>query len=312
MFIILWILLGIFLLLLFAGFYLSGIIINKKPSKDLNMQNHMRENLSEGEWDTIMERYKHSNKVLLELASPHGYAIKGYAVYPHPQSKKWVILSHGVTASKTRSLMYAKIFDDLGYNYCIYDHRRHGESSGKYISYGFYEKDDLKIVVDEIKERFSPEILGIHGESMGSGITLMYAGSIEDGADFYITDCPYDNFYEEVRYQLNHMATLPSGVQNFLMEFTDLFVRIRAKFSLKDVVPADYVSNIKNPVFFITGKEDTYIPPDMTQNLYKLKTQGIKKLYIAEKGGHAQSYIQNPKVYKKEVADFLDEIYPSS
>jgi fermentation-respiration switch protein FrsA (DUF1100 family) len=63
---------------------------------------------------------------------------------------------------------------------------------------------------------------------------------------------------------------------------------------------------------FITSKEDTYIPPSMTQNLYDLKKEGIKKLYIAEKGGHAQAYIENPEEYKKEVTDFLKEIFPSS
>ncbi len=310
--IILWCLFGILVLLILAGIYLSNIIIKKKPSKDQNIQEHIRESLLEGEWDTIIDRYNHSDKTLLELTSPHGYVLKGYAVRPHPQSKKWMILCHGVTASKTRSLMYAAIFDALGYNYCIYDHRYHGESKGKTISYGFYERDDLKLVADEIKKQFTPDVLGIHGESMGSGITLMYAGSIEDGADFYITDCPYDNFYEEVRYQINTMITLPLSLQNFLLELADIFVRIRGKFSMKQVAPAEVVDNIKNPVLFITSKEDMYIPPAMTQNLFNLKTHGYKKLYIAPKGGHAQSYIQNPEQYKKEVADFLQEIFPSS
>lgn len=311
MYFILWILFSILLLLFFIGIYLSSMIIDKKSSDDQKLQSIMKDNLPEGEWDKILNRYNQLEKVLLELNSPHGYRLIGYAVFPHPQSKKWMILSHGVTDSKTRSIMYASVFDDLGYNYFIYDHRHHGESGGKNISYGYYERDDLKLVVDEIKKRYSPEVLGIHGESMGSGITLMYAGSVEDGANFYVIDCPYDDFYEEVRYQLSTMVTLPAFLQNLLLEFANLFVRLRGKFSLKDVIPAKYVNNIKNPVFFITSSDDKYIPPAMTKNLYELKTQGFKKLYIAEKGDHAQSYSQNSEQYKREVADFLKEIFPS-
>jgi fermentation-respiration switch protein FrsA (DUF1100 family) len=306
------ILCGTLAFLVILGFALSGFIIKKRPSRKHDIHEYMRSNLPEGEWDALLKRYNNSDKQVLELKSPFGYIVKGYAVFVHPESKKWIVLSHGVTASKTRSLMYASIFDGLGFNYCIYDHRYHGDTQGKNISYGYYERHDLKLIADEIKKRYSPEILGIHGESMGSGIALLYAGSIEDGADFYIIDCPYDNFYEEVRYRFACALPLPLFMQNLILSFTDLFIRLRAGFSLKEVNPSLYTKNIKNPVLFITSKEDTYIPPSMTQNLYDLKKEGIKKLYIAEKGGHAQAYIENPEEYKKEVTDFLKEIFPSS
>ena len=63
---------------------------------------------------------------------------------------------------------------------------------GKTTSYGYYEKHDLKSVVDWLKSRFGTNItLGIHGESMGAATLLQYAGLVEDGADFYIADCPF-------------------------------------------------------------------------------------------------------------------------
>ena len=37
-------------------------------------------------------------------------------------------------------------------------------------------------------------ILGIHGESMGAATMLLYAGTVEDGADFYISDCAFSDF----------------------------------------------------------------------------------------------------------------------
>ncbi|MGQ0453143.1 alpha/beta hydrolase, partial [Bacillus sp. SS-TM] len=101
------------------------------------------------------------------------------------------IQSIGETVNKINSVKYANLFLKRGYNVLIYDHRRHGKTGGKTTSYGYYEKHDLKSVVDWLKNRFGTNItLGIHGESMGAATLLQYAGLVEDGADFYIADCP--------------------------------------------------------------------------------------------------------------------------
>ena len=49
-------------------------------------------------------------------------------------------------------MKYARMFEHLGFNAVVYDHRRHGESEGKTTSYGHYEKLDLQKVVQAIRE----------------------------------------------------------------------------------------------------------------------------------------------------------------
>ena len=44
------------------------------------------------------------------------------------------------------------MFERLGFNSVVYDHRRHGDSGGKTTSFGFYEKIDLQAVVEGCKK----------------------------------------------------------------------------------------------------------------------------------------------------------------
>jgi alpha-beta hydrolase superfamily lysophospholipase len=238
------------------------------------------------------------------IASPHGgYTIKAVLVEPH-QTKRYMIICHGVTENKLNSVKYMNLFLERGFNAVIYDHRRHGESGGKTTSYGHYEKYDLKAVVDLLKKEKGPDlVLGIHGESMGAATMLLYAGMLEDGADFYIADCPFSDFKELVEYQIKKDLKLPPRL---ILPIGDLFLRLRDKYSVKDVSPISVIENIEKPILFIHSRDDKYILPAMTVALYERK-KGPKKLFLAAKGAHAQSFNENRKEYERVVDEFLEE-----
>jgi uncharacterized protein len=237
------------------------------------------------------------------IQSPFGYLLKAVLAEPH-RTNRYVIISHGVTENKTNSIKYMNLFLNRGFNVLIYDHRRHGESGGKTTSYGHYEKFDLKAVVDWLRSEIGPLLqLGIHGESMGAATMLLYAGMLEDGADFYIADCPFSNFKEQLAYRLKAEMKLPPKV---FLPLGDLFIRVRDRYSIKDVSPISVVQNIQKPVLFIHSKKDDFILPSMTIDLYA-KKQGPKKLYLAEYGLHAQSLNENKENYEKAIDEFLNE-----
>ena len=214
----------------------------------------------------------------IEIASPFGYRLKAVLAEPH-RTNRYIIICHGVTENKTNSIKYMNLFLNRGFNVLIYDHRRHGESGGKTTSYGHYEKFDLKAIVDWLRNEIGPLLqLGIHGESMGAATMLLYAGMIEDGADFYIADCPYSNFKEQLAYRLKTEMKLPPKI---FLPLGDLFIRIRDRYSIKEVSPLSVIQNIKKPVLFIHSKKDDYILPSMTIDLFEKKS-GPKKLYLAD------------------------------
>jgi uncharacterized protein len=237
------------------------------------------------------------------ITSPFGYLLKAILAEPH-RTNRYVIICHGVTENKTNSIKYMNLFLKRGFNVLIYDHRRHGESGGATTSYGHYEKYDLKAIVDWLRAEIGPTLeLGIHGESMGAATMLLYAGMVEDGAHFYIADCPYSNFKEQLAYRLKVEMKLPPKI---FLPLGDLFLKIRDKYSIEDISPIAVINNIKKPVLFIHSKKDDYILPSMTIDLFE-KKKGPKKLYLAENGVHAQSLNENKESYEQVIDEFLKE-----
>ncbi|RLQ90650.1 alpha/beta hydrolase [Falsibacillus albus] len=252
----------------------------------------------------IPEEYESLPKEEVWIPSSFGYMLKAVFIKPHSDSRRFMIFSHGVSESKTNSIKYMNLFIKKGFNAVLYDHRRHGESGGKTSSYGHYEKNDLKAVVDELLKREGEGIIfGIHGESMGAVTALMYAGTMEDRADFYIADCPFSDFRLQISHQLQQILKIPA---NWLLPLADFSLRLRDGYSFKDVAPIQAVEHISKPVLFIHSQLDTFILPAMTEELYRHK-KGPKKLFLAEYGGHAQSLNENPAEYEQAVDDFLDE-----
>ncbi|MCA0147725.1 alpha/beta hydrolase [Rossellomorea vietnamensis] len=251
----------------------------------------------------IEEEYDSLPKEEVLISSQYGYDIKAVFVKPHSHNK-FMIFSHGVTENKWNSIKYMNLFIKQGFNAVIYDHRRHGESGGKTTSYGYFEKYDLKAVVDELIRREGDDVFfGIHGESMGAATLLLYAGSVEDRADFYIADCPFSDFGEQLAYRMSAEVKMPA---KFLLPLVDGTLKLRQGYTLKDLSPISVVQNIQKPVLFIHSKNDDFILPQMTKDLFE-KKQGPKELFLDFSGTHAQSYNDNPEEYEELIQRFLEQ-----
>ena len=247
--------------------------------------------------------YKEVNKTEKWIESKNGYSLKAVFVEPL-KTKNYVIICHGVTENKINSLRFVRMFEKLGFNSVVYDHRRHGDSGGKTTSFGFYEKIDLQAIVEAVRKRAGENaIIGIHGESMGAATTILYAGSIQDDADFYISDCSFSNFEEQVYNIMRQTTPLRSSLA---IRFANLFLKMRDGYTFNLVSPIDVVDHIEKPVLFIHSLQDDFILPKMTEELYEKKKEP-KTLKLFEIGAHAKSFNENSEEYEQVVADFLQQ-----
>ena len=249
------------------------------------------------------EWYNNCRKEEMLIDSPNGYQVKG--VYLQPlNTKNTVIICHGVTENKMNSMKYVRMYERLGFNTFVFDHRRHGESGGKTTSYGHYEKFDLEAVVKTVRSIIGENaLLGIHGESMGAATTLLYGGSIEDNADFYIADCAFSDFSKQVTHVIKKQTSLSMKLP---VHLANIFLKLRDGYSIWTVSPKEAVANIQSPVLFVHSLQDDFILPEMSVEMYEVK-QGPKMLKLFENGAHAQSYNVNPVEYEQTVKEFLQK-----
>lgn len=245
--------------------------------------------------------YETVRKDEMWINSPNGYRLK--AVYLQPlETTRTVIICHGVTENKINSMKYARLFERLGFNSVVYDHRRHGDSGGKTTSFGYYEKIDLQAIVQAVRGRIGNRaLLGIHGESMGAATTILYAGTYEDKIDFLVVDCPFSDFTEQILHMLRTETPLRTSM---MLRIGNLFLKMRDGYSTNLVSPREVMKNISIPMLFVHSMEDDFILPYMTEELYEAKI-GDKMLKLFPKGAHAKSYNDNPVQYEKTVQEFL-------
>ena len=92
------------------------------------------------------------------------------------------------------------------------------------------------------------------------------------------------------------------------MFFAQIFVRMFFKFDLGKINIADKMHRVENPVLFITCRDDDYINPEMTQELYNKCISEKKRITWFEQGKHGGAFGKNRELYIKAVNEFLKDI----
>jgi fermentation-respiration switch protein FrsA (DUF1100 family) len=214
--------------------------------------------------------------------------------------RKIVVLCHGFNSSKYASLIYAEMYFQMGFTVIMYDHRNHGLSGKSFTSMGYYERYDLKKVIDWCYNKFGDNIeIATHGESMGGATVLLHL-EIDDRVKCVTADCAYSDLTLLLKHQLKTFYHFPL----FLVPVESMITYLRTGFKYKQVSPIRVVGRTDTPILFIHGKRDNYVPTWMSRQMYDVK-KDRKAIYLVAGARHAQSILVNRTGYRKVVEDFL-------
>jgi len=285
-----------------ALWFLSSLII--KP-RMLSYEKGFQREVSCNKFD--VKSYQARRKKEFTIKSEFGYLLscelyEAELTMNDSEGKKIAILCHGLGYAKYGSLKYAEMFLRLGFSVLVYDHRNHGLSGKAYTSMGYYEKYDLKKVVDWCKKQFGPDCAIVtHGESMGAATVLLHLG-IDSRVNCAIADCAYSDLTQLICHQLKQNYHLPC----FLIPIESLITYLRAGFWYKEISPIKIVSQTTIPVLFVHGKIDSFVPTNMSKQMYSCKPKN-KAIYLVAGARHAESYCTDRASYETRVKDFLNK-----
>lgn len=292
------IVLGSFLMVL-IGLYLIGKLL--LSPKKVPYEKTFKLGIQKGEIDDQV--FHAMKKEELYIPSYYGYKLHGM-LFPVENSKKVMIIAHGIKWSLFGSFKYVEMFQKRGFNVLLCDHRFHGLSGGKYTSYGYFEKDDLKAWIDYFSTKMGEGVfIGLLGESLGAASALE-ASKRDQRVKFCIADCAFSDFPSLLRLRLKldfKLRLYP------IIDLVSFIIKLRHGWSFPEVSPIKGLEKTKTPILFIHGKEDGFIPLQMTLDMFKRK-MGNKKLYLVPRAGHAEAFNIDPKGYEKKVIDFIKEI----
>lgn len=249
--------------------------------------------------------YQSWNKREFQLISQFGYKLYCELIEADDSvvtkgNPRIAILSHGFGCARYGSIKYAELFHKLGFTVLMYDHRNHGMSGKAFTSMGYYEKYDLKRMVDWCYQSFGKECMLItHGESMGAATVLMHL-EIDRRVKLAIADCAYSDLKRLIRHQLKQYYHFPG----LLIPFVSILSFLRAGFYFRQVSPIRAVLRTNTPVLFIHGKRDNLVPAYMSKQMYECKRNN-KGIYLVAGARHAESYIVNKQGYEDRVREFI-------
>jgi len=221
-----------------------------------------------------------------------------------------VVLLHGRGGARVETFMYVPLFWDRGCHLVMFDARHHGESTGEYATYGYFEKEDTLRVVDWLSSRTGLERseIGLIGVSYGAA-TVLQAAALEPDLAFVAAEAPFQDLatllgeQAEQRYgSLGRIILTPTVL---------LFAGWRADFDPAAVSPMLAARNTRAPVFLIHSLQDESVPPSHSEAIYANIGHDRKVLHVTDWGApHAQCIKTDPETFKAYMDDFLSRYVP--
>lgn len=172
-----------------------------------------------------------------------------------------VVLLHGVRQDRRSLSALGAAFSDAGYRSILVDLRGHGESSGRYLTYGSAEPEDVSAVLDDVASRgYALGPVGAFGFSYGAAVALDL-GARDPRVCAVVAAAPFSSLREVLgdyreKYLPAALNALPeSWFESALQDAARL-----AAFDLESTSPLHWVQRSRARQLLLHGTADTQVP----------------------------------------------------
>lgn len=225
-----------------------------------------------------------------------------------PESRPTVLFVHGKGGNSAEWQPDALRALSRGYNVLVPDLRAHAPSGGRFVTYGFLEKDDLANAVAAARERFGldSERLGVHACSAGSTVALEFSAGRPEVRALWI-ESPYADPLEMAR----HYLSVATGLPRWMLALTTRWAVRRAlslirrelhlpgRGGMDRVDPVRSLRQVRGHVCLVYGERDELVPPHFAERLAERLPAG-SSVWRAPGAGHCHHEDEPEKVDKEE------------
>ena len=304
---ILWFLIGLFLLIMASGAYVFILACVRRKELPWMVEEEIKKTSYGKYYNCILasdEWLKAHHAQDVYITSDDGLKLHGFWI-PAENPRGTILLAHGYRSTMLVDfgLAYA-FYHALGMNILVPHQRAHGESEGRYITFGVKESEDFLRWIHFHNETFGKHQMILSGMSMGASTVLFLADKeLPSNVKCIIADCGFTSPWTILDKVYRSVTHLPSGLSLWA---ADLFTRVFAGFSLTDKDTRKTLKKAKLPVLLVHGLSDDFVPCDMTKEGFEACT-GEKELLLVEGAGHGVSFLVDKETYTKRIIAFLEK-----
>ncbi len=250
----------------------------------------------------IFDSYKKEDVIIesFDGLKLHGYYIEGDC---HDRT---IICVHGYHGSPVHDFGPAAVKLLERADLLLIDQRAHGQSEGKYITFGINECRDCKAWTEWVLERKGADHpVYLDGVSMGATTVLLSTSQgLPKNVRGIIADCGYSSPREILSSITRKVLKTNTDV---LLISVDVFCKAFAGFSLTQMDTASAMKDNKIPILFAHGKKDSLVPYTMSQTAYDACNTEPKFLILSENAEHGLSYMIDFEKYDAAISELFEE-----
>jgi pimeloyl-ACP methyl ester carboxylesterase len=236
----------------------------------------------------------------LHCATSDGLTLHGWVCSP-AQPHATVALFHGLRGNRSQLLDRIAFLAPAGYRCVAFDHRAHGQSSGRQTSFGYHESRDVHAVAELILRRWPTQPRAALGVSMGAA-ALCFAGERSRCFAALILESLYHDLASAFQHRVG--GVYPEWFRHFRRGIIWVTER-RLGMRLTQIAPVAHLRKLApRPVLLLTGSEDRYAPPEEVRRLYE-QCHEPRAFHLIAGAGHADVCAQGGGAYQELVLEFL-------
>ncbi|KAH6768747.1 alpha/beta-Hydrolases superfamily protein [Perilla frutescens var. frutescens] len=220
--------------------------------------------------------------------------------FPDDSPLPCVIYCHGNSGCRADANEAAVVLLPSNITVFTLDFSGSGLSDGEYVSLGWHEKNDLKVVMSYLRSNEKVSRIGLWGRSMGAVTSLLY-GAEDPSIAGMVLDSAFSNLFNLMLELADvYKIRLPKFTVKMALQYMRRVIQKKAKFDIMRLDCTQVAPKTFIPAMFGHAKDDKFIQPRHSDAIFN-SYAGDKNI-IKFDGDHNSS---RPQFYYDSVSIFF-------